>query len=122
LGNRETRLDNLRVWYTLDLIDQTSPFNLLEGSMGNHDFGRDINSGIIKVTLVDGTQISACVNLDRQPGYNRVSDLISSDREPFLILMNSTMYKKGFESPLKYETLFINKDHIMWATPEDRPE
>ncbi|NOX32796.1 MAG: hypothetical protein GXP56_03520 [Deltaproteobacteria bacterium] len=87
--------------------------------MGNSEFCKDINTRTIRVTLVDGAQISACVNIDRAPGYNRVSDLISSDREPFLVLMNSTMYKTGLENPIKYETLFINKDHILWATPED---
>jgi len=89
--------------------------------MEEQAFDRCINSRIVRVTLVDGTQISACVNIDREPGYNRLSDLISSDREPFLIVMNSTMYKTGFENPVKHETLFINKDHILWAAPEDQP-
>jgi len=81
---------------------------------------KDINSRTIRVTLVDGTQISACVNIDREPGYNRLSDLISSDGEPFLVLMNSTLFKPGHEKPTKHETLFINKDHILWASPEDQ--
>lgn len=88
--------------------------------MGEQDVCKDINSRTIRVTLVDGTQISACVNIDRQPGYNRLSDLISSDREPFLILMNSTMHKTGQKNPQRFETLFINKEHILWATPEDQ--
>ena len=88
--------------------------------MDRQEFYKDINSHTIRVALVDGTQINACVNIDRAPGYNRLSDLISSDREPFLILMNSTLYKAGFENPEKHETLFINKDHILWATPEDK--
>jgi len=88
--------------------------------MGAQRFCKDINSCTIRVTLLDGTQINACVNLDREPGYNRLSDLISNDREPFLILMNSTLYKDGLKNPERYETLFINKDHILWATPEDK--
>lgn len=88
--------------------------------MEGQSFCRDIKSRTIRLTLVDGTQISACVNIDREPGYNRLSDLISSDREPFLIVMNSTLYKNGFETPTKHETLFINKDHILWAAPEDQ--
>lgn len=87
--------------------------------MENQEFYKDLNARTIRVTLVDGTQISACVNIDRQPGYDRLSDLISSDREPFLILMNSTMYKNDCKTSTQYETLFINKNHIMWATPED---
>lgn len=91
--------------------------------MSKQEVCKDINSRTIKITLVDGTQINACVNIDREPGYSRLSDLISSEHEPFLILMNSTMYKPGFKHPEKYDTLFINKDHILWATPEDsRPE
>lgn len=88
--------------------------------MEDQEFCRDINSRTIRVTLVDGTQISACVNIDREPGYNRLSDLISSDREPFLVLMNATLYKPGHEKPAKHGTLFINKDHILWASPEDQ--
>ncbi len=88
--------------------------------MREHEFCKDLNTRTIRVALVDGTQINACVNIDRQPGYNRLSDLISSDREPFLILMNSTMYKTGPGDPEKHETLFINKEHILWATPEDQ--
>lgn len=86
--------------------------------MENQDFCMDINSRTVRVSLVDGTQISACINIDREPGYNRLSDLISSDREPFLILMNVTLHRPGLENPTQHETLFINKDHILWATPE----
>jgi hypothetical protein len=80
----------------------------------------DINTRTIKLALIDGSHINACVNIDRQPGYDRLSDLVSSEKEPFLILMNSTMYKSGYDSPVKYDTLFINKEHILWATPEDQ--
>ena len=88
--------------------------------MEENEYRKSVNSRTIRITLVDGTQISASINLQRQPGYSRLSDLISSDREPFLVLMNSTIYKPGLENPAKYETLFINKDHILWATPEDQ--
>ena len=89
--------------------------------MSEHEACKDINTRTIRIALVDGTQINACVNIDREPGYDRLSDLISSDREPFLILMNSSIYKAGFDNPEKYDTLFINKEHILWATPEDNP-
>ena len=87
--------------------------------MANEKICKDINSRTIRIALVDGTQINACVNIDRETGYDRLSDLISSDREPFLILMNAIMYTGGLNSPEKHETLFINKDHILWATPEE---
>lgn len=87
--------------------------------MGEQEFCKNMNTRSIRISLVDGTQISACVNIDRQPGYSRLSDLISSDREPFLILMNSTMYIPGVAAQERYDTLFINKEHILWATPEE---
>jgi small nuclear ribonucleoprotein (snRNP)-like protein len=92
----------------------------MEGHMHENDFFKDLNTRTIRVTLVDGTQINASVNIDRQPGYSRLSDLISSDREPFLVLMSATIYKDGIENPARYETLFVNKDHILWATPEEQ--
>jgi hypothetical protein len=87
--------------------------------MDDFDFYKDMNTRTIRITLVDGTRISASVNIDRQPGYSRLSDLISSDREPFLVLINSSVYRSGLDFPEKYETLFVNKDHILWATPEE---
>jgi len=86
--------------------------------MEDQKLSKNINSRTIRVTLVDGTQISACINI---AGYNRLSELISSDGEPsFLVLMNSTLFKPGYEKPTKYETLFINKAHILWASPDDQ--
>ncbi len=81
-----------------------------------NDFYKDINSETIRIALSDGTQIKAYVNIDREPGYDRLSDLISAE-EPFLILMNATMYISSQDRPINHETLFINKDHIVWATP-----
>ena len=104
----------------LDTDSFIVPKNQRGNIMEDREFFKDLNTRTIRVTLVDGTQINASVNLDRQPGYSRLSDLISSDREPFLVLMNSTLYKEGLENPTKYETLFVNKDHILWASPEDQ--
>lgn len=81
------------------------------------EFSKDINSKSIRIALVDGSQINAYVNIDREPGYNRLSDLVSNSREPFLVLMNATMHNTGITAPVKYDTLFVNKEHILWATP-----
>ena len=86
------------------------------------EFCRNINTRTIRMMLSDGTQISACVNIDRQPGYDRLSDLVSSDREPFLILMNAVMKREGANLTENHDTLFINKDHILWATPEEKQD
>jgi len=87
--------------------------------MGTPDNCKNINSHTIKMALVDGTRISACVNIDRGPGYDRLSDLVSSDREPFLILINATLFRPDIKRPENHPTLFINKDHILWAAPEN---
>ena len=87
--------------------------------MENLDFNRDINSRSLRIALVDGTSIHASVNIDRSPGYDRLSDLVSSDREPFLILMDATVQKPDLEKSIRHKSLFINKEHILWAAPDD---
>jgi hypothetical protein len=80
---------------------------------------KEIKDRIIRIKLVDGSQVNGQVNLNRDPQYDRLSDLIASEREPFLILFNATIHQADFDSPVKYETLFINKAHIIWASPEE---
>ncbi len=43
---------------------------------------------IIRIKLIDGSQVNGQVNLNRDPQYGRLSDLVASEREPFLILFN----------------------------------
>ncbi len=80
----------------------------------------DVNSRIIRVKLVDGTEINGQVNINRDPGYDRLSDLLGSVHENFLILYNTTMYyRDGLDNPVKCKTIFINKNHIVYARPDD---
>ncbi len=79
---------------------------------------KDVNSRTVRITLIDGTQINGLVNIDREPGYDRLSDIINSNREPFFVLTNATMHKTDFEGSVKHPIIFINKQHILWATPE----
>jgi len=39
--------------------------NQKEGTMEEHKFCKDLNTRTIRVALVDGSQINACVNIDR---------------------------------------------------------
>ncbi len=36
-----------------------------------------------------------------------------------LVLMNATMYKPEIDKTLKHKTMFMNKDHILWAVPDE---
>ena len=78
-----------------------------------------LNIRIIRIKLIDGSQINGQVNINRDPRYDRVSDLVASNKEPFLILFNVTVNHTDFENPVKHKTLFVNKAHIIWAAPED---
>ena len=78
-----------------------------------------IQGRIIRLKLVDGTLINGQVNIQRHPGYDRLSDLISDPAPSFLILFNATIYDASTKNPARRETLFVNKTHILWAEPED---
>ena len=78
----------------------------------------EINSRSIRIKLIDGSQVNGQINIDREPGYNRLSDLVASSKEPFLILFAVTVYPADSVDPVKYKTLFINKNHIIWASPD----
>lgn len=79
----------------------------------------EIKDRIIRIKLIDGSNINGRVNINRNRGFDRLSDLVASDREPFLILIDATVYEQGLENPVKQKTLFINKQHIVWAAPDE---
>lgn len=80
---------------------------------------REIKDRIIRLRLVDGTTVNGQININRDQGYDRLSDLVANDREPFLILYNVTVHHGHIDNPVKYKTLFINKEHILWAEPDE---
>ena len=45
---------------------------------------KETKDRIIKIQLIDA-QVIGHVNLNRDPQYDRLSDLVASEREPFLI-------------------------------------
>jgi DUF4097 and DUF4098 domain-containing protein YvlB len=80
---------------------------------------KNVKPRIIRLKLVDGTLVNGQVNINRDQGYDRVSDLLTNNRESFLILYNVTAHPGNIDNPIRYKTLFINKDHIIWAEPDE---
>jgi len=68
----------------------------------------DYRSVTIKTT--DGSTINGKVNLTSK---QRVSDLFTESSSPFLIMVDAVT-RDGTG-----KILFINKDHIIWAEPEE---
>ena len=80
---------------------------------------KSLESKIIRLKLVDGTMVNGQVNIKKDPGYDRVSDLVGSKQEDFLVLYGATSYHKEFEEQGKHKVLFGNKNHIIWAAPDE---
>jgi hypothetical protein len=68
----------------------------------------------VTLKLTDGSVLQGKVNLYyEEVPLNRVSDLFTEHRDPFLVLFD--VAREG-----KTEQVFvINKQHIIWITPED---
>jgi hypothetical protein len=80
---------------------------------------KTIEPRIIRFKMVDGSRINGQVNIKRHPGYGRLSEIVASDKEPFLVIINATVYEKDHDNSVKHKTLFVNKTHILWAEPEE---
>ena len=80
---------------------------------------KEVKERIIRLRLVDGTMANGQININRDQGYDRLSDLIVNNQEPFLVLYNVTVHHGNIDNPIKHKTLFINKNHIVWAEPDE---
>jgi len=80
---------------------------------------REMNIRTVHIQLVDGTKINGQVNINHEPGYDRLSDLIGNSNDSFLIVFNAFRYEEGKKKPVKHRTIFVNKSHILWSIPED---
>jgi len=78
---------------------------------------KTVESRSIRIKLVDGTQINGEVNINRGNGYDRLSDLVGDYQENFLTIFNATLYEKNLDPQIKYETILVNKNHILYSTP-----
>lgn len=79
----------------------------------------EIKGRIIRIRLADGTMISGQININRDHGYDRLSDLVANYREPFLIVYDVMVHLAHTDTPFRRKTLFINKDYIVWAEPDE---
>ncbi len=79
----------------------------------------DMKGRIVRLKLIDGSLINGQANIAREPGYERLSDLIRDPNDTFIVLFNAILYDKGVENPLKHKTLFVNKTHILWVEPDE---
>ncbi|MFH1152406.1 MAG: hypothetical protein V1793_01200 [Pseudomonadota bacterium] len=80
---------------------------------------REINSRTLRMKLIDGSLISGQVNIKRAPGFERVSDMVTESSDRFLVLFSVTVRHEDNVQPTQYNTLFINRDHILWAAPDE---
>ncbi len=80
---------------------------------------KEINDRIIRIKLVDGSNINGRININKDDGFDRLSDLVNSEQNPFLTVMDASVHDKELETSVRHKTLFINKIHILWATPEE---
>lgn len=80
---------------------------------------REMDIRSIRIKLVDGTKMNGQININREPGHDRLSDLIDANTNSFLVVFNATLYNDKVDKPVKHRTIFVNKDHVLWATPDD---
>ena len=80
---------------------------------------KETRTRIVRLKLVDGTLVNGQVNINRDQGYDRLSDLVANHRDPFLIMYDVTSHPGNIDNPIRYKTLFINKAHIIWAEPDE---
>ncbi len=80
---------------------------------------REVDSRVVRLKLADGTHVKGYVNLNRTPGYERVSDLVTENPERFLVLFSVSVKREVNDNPIFHKTLFINRDHIIWAAPDE---
>lgn len=69
----------------------------------------------IRIKLIDHTMVNGVIDLSRFPGYEQVSDIVSSSEESFITLDQVTMYAADFQTRQKYDILQINKTQILWV-------
>ncbi len=80
---------------------------------------RPIENRIIRLETINGCTITGQTNINRGPGYNRLSDLVANNDENFIVLVNATMTHEKLGEPIKHKTLLVNRDHIVWVAPDE---
>ena len=68
----------------------------------------------VTLKLTDGSLVRGQVNLyHEEMVLNRVSDLFTRDKDPFLVVFGALM------EGLTNQVLIVNKQNIIWIAPED---
>jgi hypothetical protein len=68
----------------------------------------------VTLKLTDGSVLKGQVNLyHEEMELNRVSDLFTKDKDPFLVLFEVALAGKT------EQVFIVNKEHILWIIPED---
>lgn len=80
---------------------------------------KKITPRILRIRLIDGSLVTGQLNLERHPGYERVSDLLTINTETFIVMMGVSVNRSDLDATQRYKTLCINKDHIIWAAPDE---
>ena len=78
-----------------------------------------VNSRTLRIQMIDGAMIIGQINIDRAPGYERVSDMVTENSEPFLVMFQVRVHGENRVEPACFKTLFVNRQHILWAAPEE---
>jgi len=80
-----------------------------------------VESRIIRVKLIDNTFITGQVNLNRDPNndYERLSDLLTKNSDQFLVIFAATEIRADLDQSIKHKVIFVNRQHILWAIPEE---
>ena len=87
--------------------------------MGRENVGKDYQPenwrpGSLAVKLVDGSVVKGKINLHHDEHMiQRVSEIFTQIKDPFLVVFDAT-----FEGQ-SGRVLVINKQNIIWASPED---
>ena len=77
---------------------------------------RGLEARPVTIRLVDGTIIHGKVNLHRNDvAIGRVSELFTKVDEPFIVVFDAEA------EGLIGGVIILNKNHIVWALPEDDP-
>ena len=71
----------------------------------------------VTMKLTDGSVITGQVNLyHEEMMMNRVSDLFTRVKEPFIVVFGATLEGK------QNQVVIVNKQNIVWICPEDMPD
>lgn len=83
-----------------------------------------VESRIIRIKLADGSVITGQVNLNRDLNneYERLSDLLTKNSEQFLVVFSATEIRYDLDEVIKHNVIFINRQYILWAIPEENQQ